>query len=105
MPSLARLFLSYLVAALSASGRIVFLVVGVEPEHSSRIFGRGGPIERLMDEVQRQPFVAVVGASGSGKSSLADLPAVWICGYGEPEAVTVALSRSDRRDANTIPRS
>ena len=39
-------------------------------EDAPFFFGREVPIERLMDEVQRQPFVAVVGASGSGKSSV-----------------------------------
>ena len=39
-------------------------------EDAPFFFGREIPIERLMDEVQRQPFVAVVGASGSGKSSV-----------------------------------
>ena len=39
-------------------------------EDAPFFFGRESSIGRLMDEVQRQPFVAVVGASGSGKSSV-----------------------------------
>jgi TIR domain len=39
-------------------------------EDAPFFFGREVSIERLMDEVQRQSFVAVVGASGSGKSSV-----------------------------------
>ena len=39
-------------------------------EDAPFFFGREVPIERLMDEIQRQQFVAVVGASGSGKSSV-----------------------------------
>src|SRR6516225_2961607 len=39
-------------------------------EDAPFFFGREVPIERLMDEVRRQQFVAVVGASGSGKSSI-----------------------------------
>jgi len=39
-------------------------------EDAPFFFGREVRIERLMEKVQRQPFVAVVGASGSGKSSI-----------------------------------
>jgi hypothetical protein len=39
-------------------------------EDAPFFFGREVAIAKLMDEVQRQPFVAVVGASGSGKSSV-----------------------------------
>jgi hypothetical protein len=39
-------------------------------EDAPFFFGREASVDRLMDEVQRQPFVAVVGASGSGKSSV-----------------------------------
>ena len=39
-------------------------------EDAPFFFGREVPIERLMKEVQRQPFVAVVGASDSGESSV-----------------------------------
>ena len=39
-------------------------------EDSPFFFGREAAIEQLMDAVRRQPFVAVVGASGSGKSSV-----------------------------------
>src|SRR6516164_3198441 len=39
-------------------------------EDAPFFFGREIPVERLMDEVQRQPFMAVVGGSGSGKSSV-----------------------------------
>ena len=33
-------------------------------------FGREAAVDKLASAVQRQPFVAVVGASGSGKSSV-----------------------------------
>ena len=39
-------------------------------EDARFFFGREVLIERLTDEARRQPFVAVVGASGSGKSSV-----------------------------------
>src|SRR5271165_4416534 len=39
-------------------------------EDAPFFFGREVPVERRMEEMQRQPFVAVVGASGSGKSSV-----------------------------------
>ena len=39
-------------------------------EDAPFFFGRELAIERLMDEIQQNPFVAVVGASGSGKSSV-----------------------------------
>src|SRR5580692_8532177 len=39
-------------------------------EDAPFFFGREAAIDKLMDAVQRQPFVAVVGASGSGKSSI-----------------------------------
>ena len=39
-------------------------------EDAPLFFGREAAIDKLMDAVQRQPFVAVVGASGSGKSSV-----------------------------------
>lgn len=38
-------------------------------EDAPFFFGRETAIEKLVDAVQRQPFMAVVGASGSGKSS------------------------------------
>lgn len=41
-----------------------------EAEHARFFFGRDVDIARLMEKLGRQPFVAVVGASGSGKSSL-----------------------------------
>jgi hypothetical protein len=49
-------------------------------------FGREAAIEKLLEAVQRQPFVAVVGASGSGKSSVV-------------RAGLVPRLRSDRRTA------
>lgn len=39
-------------------------------EDAPFFFGRELAIKRLVDEVQRQQFVAVVGASGTGKSSV-----------------------------------
>jgi WD40 repeat protein/type II secretory pathway predicted ATPase ExeA len=39
-------------------------------EDAPFFFGREAAIDKLMDVVPRQPFVAVVGASGSGKSSV-----------------------------------
>src|SRR3984957_11752105 len=39
-------------------------------EDAPFFFGRETAIDKLVDAVQRQPFVAVVGASGSGKSSV-----------------------------------
>lgn len=38
--------------------------------HSAFFFGREGFTERLFDAVHKQPFVAVIGSSGSGKSSV-----------------------------------
>ena len=55
-------------------------------EDASFFFGREAAIDRLANAVQRQPFVAVVGASGSGKSSVV-------------RAGLVPRLRSDRRTA------
>jgi len=41
-----------------------------EAEHARFFFGRDADTKRLIEKVNRQPFVAVVGASGCGKSSL-----------------------------------
>jgi WD40 repeat protein len=40
-------------------------------EHAHLFFGRSTVADQLVTAVQRQPFVAVIGASGSGKSSVA----------------------------------
>ena len=40
-------------------------------EHTRFFFGRDADRQRLVERLARHPFVAVVGASGSGKSSLA----------------------------------
>jgi conflict system STAND superfamily ATPase/TIR domain-containing protein len=55
-------------------------------EDAPFFFGRIAAIDRLANAVQRQPFVAVVGASGGGKSSVA-------------RAGLVPRLRSDRRTA------
>jgi hypothetical protein len=55
-------------------------------EDAPFFFGREAAIEKLVDAVQRQAFVAVVGASGSGKSSVA-------------RAGLVPRLRTDRRTA------
>jgi WD40 repeat protein len=55
-------------------------------EDAPFFFGREAAIDKLIDAVQRQPFVAVVGASGSGKSSVV-------------RAGLVPRLRSDRRTA------
>src|SRR5690349_24104794 len=41
-----------------------------EPSQADVFFGRDEQIEELVDRLQEQRFVAVIGASGSGKSSL-----------------------------------
>lgn len=41
-----------------------------EPEDSALFFGRTALIQKLKDAVARQPLTVVLGASGSGKSSL-----------------------------------
>ena len=46
---------------------------GLEPfeaEHASNYFGRTAMVQKLLDKLQATNFVAVVGPSGSGKSSL-----------------------------------
>src|SRR4029077_16018235 len=55
-------------------------------EDAPFFFGREVAIDKLMDAVQRQPLVTVVGASGSGKSSVV-------------RAGLVPKLRSDRRTA------
>jgi|SRR5271166_3198593 len=55
-------------------------------EDAPFFFGREAAIDKLMDAVQRQPLVTVVGASGSGKSSVV-------------RAGLVPRLRSDRRTA------
>jgi WD40 repeat protein/DNA-binding SARP family transcriptional activator len=41
-----------------------------EEEHADRFFGRDADTARLLDRLERTRFLAVLGASGSGKSSL-----------------------------------
>ena len=41
-----------------------------QEEDSDRFFGRASTIERLVQRLGEEPFLAVVGASGSGKSSV-----------------------------------
>lgn len=41
-----------------------------EPHESEIFFGREGHTERLLEILQRERFLAVIGPSGSGKSSL-----------------------------------
>ena len=41
-----------------------------EPEHSDFFFGRETLIPKLLEKIRSYPFLAVLGASGSGKSSL-----------------------------------
>jgi len=50
-----------------------------QPGDADRFFGREALVEDLLDRLARQPFLAVFGASGSGKSSLlrAGLVAHW----------------------------
>jgi len=55
-------------------------------EDAPFFFGREAAVEKLLETVKRQPFVAVVGASGSGKSSVV-------------RAGLVPRLRSDRRTA------
>ena len=53
-----------------------------QPADADRFFGRERLVEDLLARLDRQPFVAVLGASGSGKSSLlrAGLVARWTAG-------------------------
>jgi WD40 repeat protein len=51
-----------------------------QPEDADRYFGRGDLVEELCARLDESPFLAVFGASGSGKSSLLRaglLPAIW----------------------------
>jgi hypothetical protein len=57
----------------STSVRVANPYRGLEPfdeRHAAVFFGRTVAIDRLEAETREQPFVAVVGASGSGKSSI-----------------------------------
>jgi hypothetical protein len=45
-------------------------IVPFSEEDTSRFFGRDQEITELVDRLRLHPFVAVIGASGSGKSSL-----------------------------------
>ncbi|MEU3600513.1 hypothetical protein ABZ714_17615 [Streptomyces sp. NPDC006798] len=56
------------------------------PDDSDRFFGRDALVAELLELVRRRPFAALVGASGSGKSSLLRaglIPAVRGETYGE----------------------
>ena len=55
-------------------------------EDAPFFFGREAAVDKLASAVERQPFVAVVGSSGSGKSSVV-------------RAGLVPRLRSDRRTA------
>jgi WD40 repeat protein len=57
--------------AHSAGGRAPYVGLGMfAPEDRDRFFGRERLTARLVDRLARQRLVAVVGASGAGKSSL-----------------------------------
>ncbi len=45
-------------------------LLAFQEEHAPYFFGREKFVERLLNAVEKLPFVAVIGASGSGKSSL-----------------------------------
>ncbi|MFJ5989825.1 hypothetical protein [Lentzea sp. NPDC092896] len=70
--------------------------VGLNPftrEDADRFFGREALTHRLLDRLERQPFLAVFGASGEGKSSLlragiaAKFPHAVVCTPGsDPDA-------------------
>jgi hypothetical protein len=45
-------------------------LLSFEAEHARFFFGRDADRDRLIDKMQQHPFVALVGASGSGKSSV-----------------------------------
>lgn len=45
-------------------------LLAFEPEHAAFFFGRSAETQRLRQKLANAPFVAVIGASGSGKSSV-----------------------------------
>ncbi len=45
-------------------------LIAFGPEDADRYFGRDAVIDELIERLRSHPFVAVIGASGSGKSSL-----------------------------------
>jgi hypothetical protein len=51
-------------------------LLAFDEAHSQFFFGREPDIERVLDKLRVENFVAVVGASGSGKSSLVQAPFV-----------------------------
>ncbi|CRK56761.1 High-affnity carbon uptake protein Hat/HatR [Alloactinosynnema sp. L-07] len=54
----------------TASGCPYLGLLAYQAEHRSVYFGRAELLERVLAKVERQDVVAVIGASGSGKSSL-----------------------------------
>ncbi len=57
--------------SLIPAGQAPFLgLLAFDVEHSHLFFGRDGEIEELLERLEAAPFLAVVGDSGSGKSSL-----------------------------------
>ncbi len=44
---------------------------GFDEQHAEFFFGREADVQRLVEKLKAEPFLAVVGPSGSGKSSLA----------------------------------
>lgn len=70
-----------------------------EEEHADRFVGREADVARMLDKLREHRFVALVGASGVGKSSLLHaglIPAVRRGALGGPGAATVvALTPGD----------
>src|SRR2546423_9703919 len=79
-----------------------------EPEQADLFFGRDEQVEDLLERLQQHRFLAVVGSSGSGKSSLvrAGLIPALERGYIDP-AIThwrIALLRPGRNPTVELSR-
>ena len=80
-----------------------------EPGESELFFGRGDQIDELLARLEDHRFVAVVGASGSGKSSLVRaglLPSpARAAATPTPMLTTRAFASSSKARARAIPRN
>ena len=65
-----------------------------EPHEAPIFFGRGDEIDKMLSKVEDHRFLAVVGASGSGKSSIVRL----LLRFYDPQAGRITIDGTDVRE-------
>ncbi|HEX9255223.1 MAG TPA: ATP-binding protein, partial [Candidatus Angelobacter sp.] len=75
-----------------------------DEEHAEFFFGRERDVQRLVEKLKATRFLAVLGASGSGKSSLVRaglVPALRAGALPESEAWTICVFKPGSRPLTT----